>query len=107
MSEMTKESATEFFAEFFGGEHHFPDELKPWGPGWCIKSDQRDFSTYDYDGLTRLVLMAHDRCVRVEIIPCGKRLQIAIHQRHAREGRMTERHPTIEMALARWRETHP
>lgn len=59
------------------------------------------FATYDCDGLTRLVVGAHDRCIRVEVEGCGpKMLRVSMWPRNGREGRLYERHPTLEQAAA-------
>ena len=60
-------------------------------------------ATFDFDELTRLVFMAHDKCVRVGVEHGGlKALRIAIWPRN-REGGMSMRHPDIETALSNWR----
>lgn len=109
MSEqMTKEQAEAFFGELFHGEHHIPGEVRPFGLGWKVNAYSGSLATFDFDGLTRLVLLAHDRCVRAELVAGGPgRVGIAIWQRRARTGGMGERHPTIEQAFASWRERHP
>lgn len=59
-----------------------------------------DLSTFDYDILTRLVIQAHDECVRVNISASGPRLvKITISARNGREGCFSEKHPTIERAI--------
>ena len=68
--QMSKEAAVEFFGAFFLGEHHIPGEVKPWGLGWCV-SCPGTLATFDFDGLTRLVFLAHDRCVRAEVMSGG------------------------------------
>ncbi|HZS84188.1 MAG TPA: hypothetical protein VFA50_15035, partial [Stellaceae bacterium] len=58
---------------------------------------------YDFDHLTRLVIAAHDRCVRLDIEPAARRyLWLILHPRE-REGGMSRRHPTIEQAIADFR----
>lgn len=95
---MDKQEAIDFFSEFFFGEHHFPGEIKEWGYGWIIPA-QNNLSTYDFNHLTRLVVMAHDKCIRVELVPKGmNRICIAIHKR-IREGDYYQRHPTMEDAV--------
>jgi hypothetical protein len=95
---MNLEEATVFFSEFYRGEHHFPGPIKEYGLGWSI-SHVGSLSTFDFDDLTRLVFLAHARCIRAEIGQGGpNRLRIAIWKRE-REGCIYERHPTIEQAL--------
>ncbi len=97
--EMSEKEATEFFSEFYAGEHHFPDVLKPKGDGWSMKH-RGELATYDFNEMTRLVFLAHSKCIRVSVESGGKnRLNITVWKRNCREGRMSERHPTIEDAL--------
>ncbi len=107
--QMSKQSATKFFAELYLGEHHFPGQLKPYGEGWSM-NHWGDCSTFDFDFITRLVFLAHDRCVRAEISQGGPRaIKIAIWQREGRGEHlsMSRRHPTIAQALEIWRKYHP
>lgn len=102
--ELTLEEATQFFSDFYGGEHHIPGfKPKPFGLGWCVSHDRGDLATYDFTGLTKLVLMGHDRCIRVSVQAKGKNvMEIAIHKRQ-RDGSMSSRHPTIETAIENFR----
>lgn len=105
--QMKREEAVEFFSILFGGEHHIPNQgkLKEYGMGWAVDG-VRDAATFDFDLLTRIVVLAHDKCVRVEIVARSpKDLRIAIHKRAGREGAMYARHPTLEGAVARMRGT--
>ena len=104
---MTKAEAEEFFGVLFHGKHHIPGDVKPFGRGWKISAHSGRLATYDFDDLTRLVFLAHDRCVRAEIIQGAPgRIGIAIWKRHGRNGSMYERHPTIKCALVNWRMKH-
>jgi hypothetical protein len=95
---LSEEEATAFFAEFYRGEHHFPGKIKQYGEGWSM-SHFGSMATFDGDDLTRLVILAHARCVRAQVESGGpNRMRIAIWKRE-REGSMFERHPTIEMAV--------
>ena len=98
-----KAQATKFFATLFGGDHHIPGKLREFGDGWCVFRSG-DISTFDFDLATRIVFLAHDMCMRAEISRAGLYLRIAIHARK-RDGGMSERHPTLEQAVERWRET--
>ena len=83
--------------DFFGGTHHFDGKVKEWGAGIEINTSQHKFATFDFNGLTKLVVMAHDRAIRVEILPSGPgRLRLVLHYRGKREGRTFEIHPTLE-----------
>lgn len=99
-NELTKEEATAFFSEFYRGEHHIPGfEPKPFGPGWHVKHDRGELSTFDFSDLTRLVIMAHDYCYRVGLQAHAKNtITIAIWKRD-REGSISRRHPTLEQAI--------
>lgn len=56
--------------------------------------------TYDNSLLTQLVILAHDRCIRVEISPCNMQLlKIAFTARDDREGPIHRRHPHIEKTI--------
>jgi hypothetical protein len=56
-------------------------------------------ATYDRDNLTRLVIGAHEECIRVEIRPVNfDYLAICMWPRE-REGSLATRHPTIENAI--------
>ncbi len=104
---MSLEEARDFLGSIYGGTHNLPGEVKPFGYGWCL-NHQGDLATFDGDQLTRLVFLAHDRCVRVSILNSGPRMvRIVIHPRMGREGGFSVKHPTIEDALAVWRKTNP
>lgn len=107
---MTKEQAIEFFGEIYCGKHHIPGkhcEPVPWGDGWCV-NHTGELSTFDFNKLTRLVFLAHDRCVRVSIQSSGPGMvRICIWQREKRTGSIFESHPAIETALEDWRKIHP
>ena len=58
-------------------------------------------STFDSSGLTRLVIAAHDNCVRAAIYQSGPRmLKVILHARWDRDGMFSERHPTLDAAVA-------
>lgn len=94
----------QLLAEVWGGFHHVHGQIHKWGPGIKINTWNPRLATYDFDGLTRLVLLAHDNMIRVEVIPSGPRMVgLSLHKRHKRDGSMFERHPTIEAALEQHR----
>lgn len=91
----------DFIAWNLGGFHHVRGKPKPCGTGIEINLPSGRWATFDFSSLTRLVVSAHDRCIRVEIDSSGPRLlKFVIHKRHSREGKMHKRHPTIEDAIA-------
>lgn len=92
-------------ADVHNGFNHMFGKVHPHGNGIKLNATcANNLSTFDYDGLTRLVIWAHDRMIRVEITPSGPNMiGLVAHKRHHREGRMFERHPTIEDAIDRAR----
>ena len=80
-----------------GGLHNLESPLKC--EGNCVTTKMRSLSTYDFNLLTRLVVMAHDECVRVTIKGQNpKEIKIEFWNRE-REGDYSQRHPTIEEAI--------
>lgn len=67
--------------------------LRRWAPG-------RDYAMFVGDLLTRLVVMAHNSCIRVVLASSGPRMVgIILHKRESREGSISDRHPTIWEAI--------
>jgi len=106
MNHLTIEEATEFFSEFYRGEHHIPNyKPKQYGYGFCVCHDRGGLATFDFNELTRLVIMAHDKCIRVEIMPKGRDTMIIGIWKREREGSMSHRHPTLEDAIEAFRKS--
>lgn len=77
-----------------------------YGRGVCfvLNCYGHGLGTFDTNRLTRLVIGAHDECIRIEVSPKAFRyLEIAMWPRNGRSGAMHERHPTIEQAVADFR----
>jgi len=103
---MTIEEAETFFSEIYYGSHHIPSNIKQFGSGWAI-NHYGDIATHDFNQLTRMVFLAHDMCYRLQIqqgAPGG--VKIIVWKRGVRTGDISDRHPTVEQALAIWREKH-
>lgn len=70
----------------------------PWNMTVSLRADR--LATFDFGGLTELVILAHERCVRIDIIgpagPYGVQLSFSARKR---DGAKHERHPTIEQAV--------
>lgn len=88
-------------AEIFCGHHHLPNVYE-WGAGVRINC-RSDLATFDSDRLTTLVLVAHRRCVRIEISSGGGpwAVKIIAHRRKPDETQMYGRHPTLGDLRAR------
>lgn len=98
----------ELLCEAFHGEHHAPERIYAFGRGIKCSAESHRLSTFDFDYLTRLVVLAHDRCVRLEVVASGPgRIGLVLHKRASRDGSMFERHPTIEEAIQRVRPRTP
>lgn len=96
----------QMLADLFFGFHHVHGKIHPAGDrGIQLNTHHvHSLATYDFDGLTRAVLLAHERMIRFSIVPSVPgMLGLMLHKRHAREGSMYERHPTIEEAIEAFR----
>jgi hypothetical protein len=83
----------------FRGIYHVSSLKKEKRHWTCITNH---ISTFDFDEMTRLVLGAHEYCLRVDIGNGGPhRLKVFISPRE-REGLVYDRHPTIEQAIQKW-----
>lgn len=111
LQRLTKADMTEaqracfdLLCDVFHGEHHAPERIYAFGRGIKCNAESHRLSTFDFDYLTRLVVLAHDACVRVEIVSSGPgRIGLVLHKRAGRTGSSYERHPTIEEAIERVR----
>ncbi|TGJ99815.1 hypothetical protein EHO57_13710 [Leptospira langatensis] len=91
------------YIDGIGGLHHFFGKVLPCGKGVEVKDTTNWLATYDASLLTFLVVSAHDRAIRMEIMPNNnKMLKFHFHKRkHAeRNDLIWQRHPTIEEAIA-------
>lgn len=76
------------------GDHHLP-KVSEFGNGICINF-HGDLSTFDFNRLTQLVIIAHRYCVRIEITSSGPRMvRIIAHRRSRTETSITKRHPGL------------
>ena len=91
-------------AEWACGHHHLP-KVHEFGVGICINYSG-DLSTFDFDRLTRLVLIAHKHYIRIEIASSGPRLVRIIAHRRKRDGNIYNRHPgldELENTIKQWK----
>jgi hypothetical protein len=98
----TKWECAKFLAELFGGFNHLYGKFHEARGGLYINctNASNKFATFDFDYLTRAVIMAHDQSIRFSIEPSGPgMLKLCATKRATREGRMSERHPTLEDAI--------
>lgn len=111
LQRLTKADMTEaqracfdLLCDVFHGEHHAPERIYAFGRGIKCNAESHRLSTFDFDYLTRLVVLAHDACVRVEIVSSGPgRIGLVLHKRAGRTGSSYDRHPTMEEAIERVR----
>jgi hypothetical protein len=65
-----------------------------------------NLATYDGDYLTRLVLLAHDLALRVEVRPHGPQYVGLFFTMRSRADGFARHHPTIEDVVTEWRARH-
>lgn len=94
-----------FLNRLFGGFHHVTAPFREFGRGICINTTTSYMATFDYDHLTKAVIMAHNWGVRLSISGSGPNMiKIALWKRHKRDGNISERHPTIEQAVEKYKD---
>ena len=91
----------DLLGDVFKGIYHLPSSaLKKvdWEDEYCLQFTYYGFlSTVDFNKLTALVVLAHDRMIRISICGVGPGyMRLMFHQRNKRTGSMSERYPTIE-----------
>ena len=98
----------EFLCWIYRGAHHVQtSRIKPCGDdGIEINTSYTgQFATFDFNGLTRAVVYAHDKAIRFCIESSGPgMLRLFVHKRQ-RDGEFHERHPTLEAHAADIRKT--
>lgn len=97
------EAVADLLGDVFLGIYHLDEKaLKrvDWSNTYYIEfcfGDRKELCTWDYDELTRLMVLAHDRMIRVSIEPRNFRcLTLRFHQRNSRTGPIDTRYPTLE-----------
>lgn len=94
-----KEKAEAVLAAMYGGLHNVPGKIKEL-PGRIEVCVPVNLATYDFNNLTVLVVVAHEVCVRASLRSGPPRQIILMFHDRQREGGMSQRHPTIEDAIA-------
>ena len=64
-------------------------------------------ATFDSASLTRLVFLAHDYAIRIEINGARNGILKLLFHRRDRDGDLYHRHPTLEDAVKQWRVWYP
>lgn len=92
----------------FRGFHHMTGKPKPiYRSGVEYNFRCSDLSTYDYDYLTRTVLLAHKYCIRASINPSGPNmLKMCLWKRASKsmkDAKISKRHPDLNHLIERAR----
>lgn len=94
-----QEYCKKLLSDWVGGDHHL-GKVYPFGEG--IKMSYRgDLATFDSSTLTHLVILAHQRRVRVSLTSAGIAGINVCLWRRKESGSMFERHPGLEELAAR------
>lgn len=94
----------------FGGMNHLFCKIKwkkcAWDEDYAhvILCEDNRFGSYDYDGFFRLMVAAHDECIRFYLLPHKKGwFKICFHQRQRTGETSDKRHPTMEDHIKSYR----
>lgn len=109
-SELGRDVA-DFLGDLFRGIYHLnPTSLRKvdWkNPHFVRVTINKGLATFDFDELTRIVVLSHDRMIRVSVEPLARGyLSLLFHKRIAREGSIMERMPFLEDHVAQIREEY-
>lgn len=99
----------DFLCDMSGGSHHVYEKIHQLGD-WGIKiNTQREFSTYDFNLLTQIVIMAHKRAIRVNFSGSGPNMVklVITTRRHDKQSKLGygERHPSLDDLIIQCKET--
>jgi hypothetical protein len=102
-------NVADMLGDVFKGIYHLPsNSLRKvdWGDPSCIEYTYYGcLETVDFNLLTILVVLAHDRMIRISIRGIGPGyMRLMFHQREKRTGSIYERYPTIEDHVKQIRE---
>jgi hypothetical protein len=101
---LTEADALDFFATLYRGKHHIPSKVRKDGGAVFSVSHFGGMATYDYDELTRLVFLAHERGIRAWIHAGQPRhLRIFIQRRRPGAHSLSEHHATLDEAVEKFR----
>lgn len=101
----------DILGSMFGGLYHLPHRTYE-RPDWSnpdyievlIDSRLASMATYDFNQLTRLVIMCHDQALRCGIQARTFNVLLLTFSPRQREGDQSHGHPTIEQAIASLRD---
>jgi len=93
----------DFLDRWYGGFHNIARQINLHQIDWtnnhyiAVRYQGRNLATFDFGLLTKLVVLAHDAMIRIEINPMSRvSVELVFHERKKREGSAWERMPTIE-----------
>jgi hypothetical protein len=104
------ELVADVLGQVYGGIYHIQSEVSHPRAEWehpnrieiCTYGD---LSTYDFDILTKLVVLCHDNAIRLTVAPASNKfLRLIFFKRVRVSEHWSERHPTLEDAAAGIRE---
>jgi len=101
----------DILGQVYRGIYHIRREVLhdrcDWRDPWRIELVVSDsgMSTHDFNHLTALVILCHDRCVRLAIEGCARNwLRLVFTRREGRDGSTYQNHPTLGEAVKSVRE---
>ncbi|CAB5079702.1 hypothetical protein UFOVP141_22 [uncultured Caudovirales phage] len=92
--------AAQLLACVFSGFHNMRP-IRECGNGVAVTLYQCDLSTFDFSQLTQIVVLAHQRCIRVSICLYGMHLEARAYARDPNGARFDNRHPSWSELCAR------
>lgn len=100
--------AFDLLARLWHGGHHVIEKVILKSAVWdhdlyCRVRFRGEMATFDFTDLTCLVFLAHDCCIRVSVSAASAGLLELMFHKRERDGRMYQRHPTLDEVFDKWR----
>lgn len=95
----------DILGEVYRGLYHLPQSSRhQWEHPHYMKIPVRSVATFDNSDLSHLVILCHDRCVRLEITPGGAgQINLCFSKRDRNAECSFDRHPTLEEQIEKFR----
>lgn len=100
----------DLLGELFLGLYHLDSKTisrVDWSDTFCVEVSigWKDWATYDFDNLTRLVFLSHHMAIRVSMDASKHGWMKLMFWQRSRDGSLCKRHPSLDEAVRKFKES--